>query len=69
MSYISIGEEPELDFGGVNILEKFPERGVREEDIFEGDRIVDLAVVLYWVDLVVANETFDCKTIALITES
>ena len=60
---VSIREQPESDFAGIDVLDQLAEFWIGLDDFFQGQCIVNFAVVLQSVDFVVANKTFDSETI------
>lgn len=63
---VGIGEEPHLAFGSVNLLKKLAQLWVWLKNVLERKGIVDLAVVLQWINLVVTDESFDGETVVLV---
>ena len=56
MRNICIGEQPQFDFRLVDILEEFPQLGIRGNQSVEGKSVVDFLVVVKRVDFVVEDE-------------
>lgn len=63
---VGIGEKPHLALGSVNLLEKLAQLWVWLKNFLERKSIIDLAVVLQWVNLVVTDESFDGETVILV---
>lgn len=63
---VGIGEEPHLALGSVDLLKKLSQHWVWLKNVLEWKSIVDLAVVLQWVNLVVTYESFDGETVVLV---
>ena len=63
---VGVGQKPRLDLGGVEVLQQLLELRARLNDVVQGQRIVDLGVVLERVDLVVPNQSFDGQAVVLV---
>lgn len=56
MRNICIGEQPQFNFRLVDILEEFPQLGIRGNQSVEGKSVVDFFVIVERVDFVVEDE-------------